>query len=791
MSKMTAQDAITFYKAERSGAKLGQQLFAIPRRDNEMIDKQVFYYYVGDRRRVAVDFTKEICFHLNYLRIKSLTAEQYLRLQESTTPMEDLINAGLINPFLLFVGGHFIPWENITIICSQERYDLLISGLNEEFFDAINGVDGIVESVYVLALPDNIEYRQGGFPIDGQTLFAFDDFGRFVKDGFAYITIQNFENNVELLDFQNPTESRFLFAEDPTYKYFPENVFMFNDGLYLGDATCNILGTAIQLFDGTIPETYTDLFVRIVHNTKLVTPTYDHMRKLNMENTKEDIFKTLSGEEPVGYMELIKESFDPKYDTSISAAQNNSNILDYLAKYDSSLFNKVYNSNKSFIELEVSGAWILAHRDEDGYLKIPRRFQDGVNYYIILMVNGELYKYYRNHFYKYSYFYCPVQDIVEDDRAEIWYFKNASNFEFETTISEDQPFMALDQGLYNEYMKIFCKDTTDTYFSFPADGDQMFPVDYHLEFEDGNKKKLRIRFEDDFYYGKKVYLSSSRRFQYFLFSVEDTSDEWYYSIDLGEKFKYCNQYDHYIVFFNGKRMINDLYRLVLPYRTTTPFTKAMLYSCVPIRPGDRVEVFYIPNHFVDIYDKSAALDVPENGLITIDKSLLGFSLDKDLCSVWVNSKKLPSHYLKNISSTKMQIVADLSSTKDVRITTMIGEEDFIDEFKTRFQSVDSNWDKAVDLHGNPAELMGYDIPTITDTEEDAFPEIIPTVAIMNEIIRDWYVSNAIVDTTGPFLYDYDDVDQSAIIGTDSAGNTLLAGLDSNREDSLDIERPWP
>ena len=97
----------------------------------------------------------------------------------------------------------------------------------------------------------------------------------------------------------------------------------------------------------------------------------------------------------------------------------------------------------------------------------------------------------------------------------------------------------------------------------------------------------------------------------------------------------------------------------------------------------------------------------------------------------------------------------------------------------------------MDLHGNPAELMGYDIPTITDTEEDAFPEIIPTVAIMNEIIRDWYVSNAIVDTTGPFLYDYDDVDQSAIIGTDSAGNTLLAGLDSNREDSLDIERPWP
>ena len=791
-SKMTTQDLITMYKSERYEAKLGQQLFAIPRRDNEMIQSQVFYYYVGDRRRTAVDFTKEICLHLNYLRIKSVTPRQYVTLQESTTPMEDLINNDLIHPFLLFIGGYFIPWENITVIASQEEYDLLIHGLTPEYFDKINGTDGVIESAYVIDLPDSIEYRQGGYPIDGQTLFAFNEAGEFVTSGTGYITIQNFEANVDLVD-NTVTTASFMFASDPMYKYFPENVFLFEDGKYNGEANAEILATAVKIYDGTLPEGVTNLHCRIFHNTKLVTPTYDNIRKLSMTNNQDAILNTLNGT-PVDYIAKIQDSFDPNMTREKDFETNKTEYLDYLAAYDSALFNRVYQSNKDFIELEVNGQWALNHRDEDGYMKIPRRFQDGVNYYIIVLVNGELYQYYRNHKYEFGYFYCPVQSIEMTDVVELLYFKSAKNFEISTTITQDQEYMRLDPWIYNNDLRIFSKFTNDTYFTFPSDGIQQFPVEYTLEHDENDDKALRIRYTDESYYGKSVTLTNARRFQYFLYIAPESEnpDIAYFSIDLGDKFNYCNEYDRFLVFYNGKRLINDLYRLILPNRTSTPFYKAMIYLCVPIIPGDRIEIFYLPHHFVDIYDTEAEPDLPDNAVIELNKNLLSFALDKDLVSVWINCRKLPPSAIANVSANKLQVVTDQTSRKDVRVTTMIGDEDLYEEFKSRFDTTTSVWDECIDMTENdPAFLMGLNQPTITDTDPEAFPETVPTTAIMHEIIRDWYVANSIVDTTKPFVYDYDDVDQSDIIGTDPAGNTLLGAADSNRQDNLDVIRPWP
>ena len=791
-SKMTTQDLITLYKNERAEAKLGQQLFAIPRRDDDMIQQQVFYYYVGDRRRTAVDFTKEICLHLNYLRIKPVTPEQYVIFQESTTPMEDLINNALIHPFLLFIGGYHIPWENITVIASQEEYDLLIQGLSAEFFDKINGADGIIESAYIVQLPDSIEYRQGGFDIDGQTLFGFNEAGEFVSSGNAYITIENFEDNVEIIDTQ-VTEPSFIFADDPMFKYFSENVFVFKDNVYDGSAKSEILATAVKLYDGTLPEG--SIFCRIFHNTKLVTPSYDNIRKLSVANMGTDILATLNGT-PVEFIEKIKPSFDPPTIIAKDPEKDEGNFLDYLASYDSALFNRVYQTNKDFIDLEVTGEWVLLHRDEDGYFKIPRRFQDGVNYYIILLVNGELYEYYRNHFYEFGYFYCPVQNIEATDSVEIWYFKSAKNYELEATITEDEEYLRLDPWIYNEDMQIFSQYTDDTYFTFPSDGIQQFPVEYSFEYDTNDSKAFRIRYTNANYYGKKVMLTNSRRFQYFNYVMDESADPnyAYFSVDLGTKFNYCNEYDRFLVFYNGKRLINDLYRLILPNRTTTPFYKAMIYLCVPIVPGDRIEIFYLPHHFLDIYDKETAEnnELPENGLITLNKDLLSFALDKELVSVWVNCKKLPPSAIANVGANKLQIVTNQTSRKDLRITTMIGDEDLYEEFKTRFQTTTSAWDEGLDLATNePAFIMGLNQPTITDTDPEAFPETVPTTAIMHEIIRDWYMANLVVDTTKPFVYDYDDVDQSDIIGQDPGGNDLLGAADSNREDNLDVDRPWP
>lgn len=801
---MTTKDLITLYKSERSDAKLGQQLFAIPR-IVDMIDSQVMYYYVGDRRRVAVNFQKEICFHLKTLYTKPMTAEQYIRFQESTTPMEWLIQSELIYPFLLFVNGYLVRWENITIIASQERYDLLIKGLDPEFFKKINPTGVIdVNTVCTVRLPDSITYLQGGYPIDENTLFAFDENGVFIhkKSGTGYIVITNYDTNVELFDFDPVTNPTFIFANDPMYKYFPENVFVFKGEKFDHNAPVSILATAMMVYNNILPEDDPNgIHIRVFHNKKLTTPTYDNLRKVNIENIKQDLFTALQGGEVAEYMNKLKPSFDPPIDITSTIEENDNANLDYYAQYDSILFNRVYQSNKDFVELEVDYQWIIHHLDEDGNLKIPRRFQDGVNFFIIVMVNGELYQYYKMHKYEFEYFYCPIQNIVEGDIIELLYFKKCKNFSISANISEDEPFLNLDKDIYNtEDLRIFSKFTTDTYFTFPDTAQTMFPVEYSIEEDTKDNRNIRIRYTDNNYYGKDVILASAHRFQYFVFDYDDVvggsvgddgTTPLYYTIDLSDKFLYCNEYDRYLIFFNGKRLINDMYRIILPYRSTTPFTKAMVYLCVPIGPGDRVEVFYLPHHFTDIYDDTSSITIDENGTITIDKSKIDFSLDNQLYSIWINSKKIPTNNIINISSTRLQIKTDITSMKDVRITTMISNDQIYDEFKTRFKSFESNWDKAIELYNDHFTLMGIDKPNVTDTDPAAFEEVIPTVAIMNEIIRDWYQCNEIVDITGAFLYDYTDVDQSAIIGQDPAGNTLLGTADSNKSNNLDVNRPWP
>ena len=52
--------------------------------------------------------------------------------------------------------------------------------------------------------------------------------------------------------------------------------------------------------------------------------------------------------------------------------------------------------------------------------------------------------------------------------------------------------------------------------------------------------------------------------------------------------------------------------------------------------------------------------------------------------------------------------------------------------------------------------------------------------------------NPRVDITEPFMYDYQDVDKTAIEGRDSDDNAILPVADSNRQDNLDnVDREWP
>lgn len=782
-------DLVTKYKSERLEAKLGQQLYAIPQKANDMINGQAFYYYIGDRRRTAVDFKKEICLHLNWLKFKKVTPKQYAKLQDSMTPMEDLIAADYIYPFLLFINGRMIRWEYITIVATQERYDLLVRGMDQSIFDSY--FKGAIKSAYVIMLPDSIEYKDGSFTISEKTMFAFDEEGLLVKEGTARTVIDNYDGSVSIINVDATDTPIFVFSEENQYSYFSENICVFNNNLYDGKNQVSVLSSVVKVNNGNLGAS-DDLHVKIFFNKKMATPSYENISHVKLDAIKNDVIKTLTGTSTYPYLELLKQNFNVSMDRNKSYEENREESLDKIAKYNPLFFNEYYMTQKEFITIEVDYTWLLDHLDEDGALCIPRRFEDCVDYYLLILVNGELYKYYKNHKYKAGWFICPITGIEDGDKIEIWYFKNARNYELPAVIDENEEYLPLDYENYyiNENMKIFSKiPSSDAAYEFPSDGLQHFPVDYYFEYNE-DRTGFRIRYNDPKYYGKNVTLVSCNRFKYWTYDVQpidEQDDITYYEIDLGNKFMYCNEYDRYLVFYNGRRLMNDHYRLVIPCRDTTPFTSFHLYLTIPMNVGDQIDIFYLPHHFNDIYE--ATEDLNATGLITVDKSKLPFALDKHLFTFWLNGKKIPASDIANFDANRVQIINDQHTLKTLRVTSMITDKDEYNELKDRFQTYDTIWDQVIRAHPNPYKLLGIPDVTLTNTEPDFFGDTVETNIIMRELLRDQYAGNPVVDITAPFVYDYNDIDQSAIVGTDSGGNLLLDIADANISNNLDVERP--
>jgi len=785
-------DLITKLKSERPEAKLGQQLYAIPQNKNSIIKEQVFYYYTPSRVRVAVDFTKEACIELSSVEFKKVTAKRYKELQESFTCVEDLIVNGDIYPFLLLVNGRVIKWEYIYLCCVTEKYYLLLKNIPKEYFDQY--VYGVMTSKDIIMLPDNIEYKDGGFPVTSNTVFAFDNTGALQTTGTAELVIDTHDPAIIMSTgtVDQTTGAYYTISEDLKYSYFKENLFVFNNKLYDGSNRVTILGCMAKINNGNVSAV--DNFTIKVFRNANCTPSYDNLSRLYFPNVKDDIKAVLQGKSR-GYIDVLKEPFNLVMDKSKSYETNRSDALDLIAKYNPLYFNEYYMKEKNFIFVQVDFEWLMAHRDLDGALKIATRFENGTDFHIIMFINGELYQYYRNAKYANGYWICPLVGIPEDAKIELWYIKNAKEFALDMNISKTQPYLDLDEEYYyilNE-MTIFSKLSHNTYFQFDDRGIQHFPVAHTIERNATNPDLIRVRFEQDFYYDRDLVFAARNRFVYYNYLVNLEGKEAgeyadFFKIDLEDKFMYCNEYDRYLIFYNGRRLMNDHYRLVLPCRDTTPFNRFQLYLCIPMKNGDRIDIFYLPFYFKDAYTQN---NLDADGHIDIPKNTLPFALDTFLYTFWLNGKKVPMNDIANIDSNTVQLVNDQRTLRTLRATIMLTDKEQYNELKERFQQYNSKWDEGINKVTDYLAALGITKEVLTNTEPDFFSETIATAPIMKEVLRDWYIGNAeVVDLTAPFIYDYLDVDTSIVIGYDAGGNALLQGADASDAENLDVKRPY-
>lgn len=488
--------------------------------------------------------------------------------------------------------------------------------------------------------------------------------------------------------------------------------------------------------------------------------------------------------------------WDEKTNKLVSYQQNLYNLIYDILSYNSSLLNDALLSTSNLDIERHDGAWLKSITGDDGIAVIPRSHNLMCDEHILILVNGELYKLYyacTEYANKYN---IPVQDINDDDIIEFLRFKNVNNLTGSLVVNKDDKYFNYSTDVINEDMILFSTETDQDYFDFPADGLQHFPVEYKILKDDKGYTKIELK--NEFYYGKKLTVAYKNRYKQFTFILKGTTDK--YTVNLGDKFMYCNDYAKFLVFYNGRKLGSDQYRLTLPVRPTTPFSTFDIYLTLPIVDGDRLDVIYVPSLMKDIY-MEYTLD--SNGDIIIDKELLNYDVSRDLFMVWINGCKIPKDYIRDINTNQIAITNNFKSINTVCVTQYIPEIDDITQVIKHIlgNSKDSfaiTWDMALDDYlkeekdADLHKFLGINVNEFDTSEESLYENAVPIKSIMYELIREKYVMNPRVDITEPFMYDYQDVDKTAIEGRDSDDNAILPVADSNRQDNLDnVDREWP
>lgn len=774
-------DVITSYKPRTIKTLRDQQSAFTPCLDPFIIEKQVFEY-IYDTHRTLVDPTYEACFRCHYMYIKSLPPRKYIEYTISRENIGYLVDMGIIDPFLFFVNKKLVPWSMMTIIMTHEDYHILCHTYDPIWIEEFKNVT----SMDIIHLPDGAKYY--GTPIgdNPNRIFGFENNGIYTENPDCPISIVDESVYMHFDNFSTTGAiNAYAVTEDTTIKYYPNNVILFRNGLLDTNSKINFESTLLSIENGTNPEG--DQLNLSVFRDERTKDTVDNIKHANLAFIKPYVQKQNNGEEVPAWVEELEQEFDFEMSRKKDYATNIDESIDYIIKYNASLFEDAYLKDKNLEVEEKDGQWVIDNTREDGTLSIPRKHGYFTDEYILMLVNGILYKFYYAARYTADYCIIPIMDILPEDSVELLRFSGVNNNIFDIVINEDDPYIEFDENYINDEMILFSTIPPTDDYTFPEYGLQHFPVSYTLEKDALGGVKIVL--EDPKYYGVPLKIAYKHQFRHYWYKLtKGEGDPDSYRIDLGTNFMYCHDYSKYLVFVNGRRLGTDHYRLCLPVRSGTPYYRFELYLTTLIEDGDRVDVVYTPSLFKDI---ALIPQIEEDGKITLDKSNITYSLNKNLYMVWANGKKIPASKIVNIDSTHIRIIENIETLKHVCIMKFLPD---IDELTEVFQTSEALWDHIMaQLTDDEIEqLLSFSGTTITDTETDIYANSVNIRSIMLELIREKYIISHNVDTSKPFAYDYLDVDTTAIEGYDSGNNALLMSGDANRTDNIDgIKREWP
>lgn len=685
--------------------------------------------------------------------VKNLPVKVDAKTSIYTCSLEEAIYNKYIHPILIFINHKLYMPKNITVV-EDYHYTYLV-------FDDI---DVGINSIECILLPHytNISYTNPDEIYNESTIY-FDIDGNCIEDiNNAYLKVEfkDIFDNIFVYGktLELNTNDEFKITLNDKEMSIMNNILLFKNG--------SLWSEGLQYINEIKPNVfrYIGEDTVIMKSHKLINKIYFNPSIRNNHSDIVDMNKIDDNR--------VYAPFDFKYDNNKSLEENVNSTLEYISKYDSTIFNDYIKTYSNIESIIYSGKDILSRVNSEGELIMPRRMSminnDLYDNYVIIFVNSELYKYYHLLEYDKDKFKIPMI-VKEDDNIELLYFYNANNEVGELILSNNDTYIDNRFDLNN--CELYSDDIEEPLFDVEGDAIQEnIPFTYKVI--DQDKCIYNISCENPYYLNKRVTICNKNQFRHcFKVIYEDRLD-----VVLSKDFKYCRNKDRFFVFINGKKIEKEYFRLVYNDQNT-PINKYCIYFNLILHEGDIVNVFYLSNTYERYLYTN---DIVESKGIIIDTSSALLNLSNDYYMIFVNGKRILTDQLIPITKDKMKIDVDTTSKNNIVMYRLV---DPIDELSGLLNEEDT-WSN---IYDNLSSDKQININTShTDTEEDIYNEVVDNKAVVYEVINDFYLRSGIYNGE-PLFYTYDDevIDES---NTDSEGNYIIRAYDAKVKDKANIHK---
>lgn len=697
------------------------------------LNYQFTYWYNGQEERIWEDKV-----HVYAVKDLPFCYDRYKKNVIFKSKLIDLINEEKIYPFILFVNGMAIQWSRITVIkdydytyiridnvddklnlpSSRIKADIVFFPINKNEFiygedellyiDPTDNMYSLDNGLYFnkkfrLILSSTIRYevirlrlqisKSSGIYIQGMQLDIND-----VGDG----KLISRDNDI---DFMNSTTG--ILPSN-------SNILLFNsDGYYQDNSNkCTIYNHGLfghyRLDKEIISNHDKLLFIYYTKHKKLINYAYKNnldvnkIRRLLLSNRSEtDQIKDDLLKDPNNLYSALLDSLDPnKFDLDVTTDNGyrlggrdvlKAKSISTVSKYDYSLWNDIF--------IEQSPIKIRTYLGKDfkkliprgkNSVEISRAHSNRIEDYVMVFVNGYLYRYHNAIDYIDNTIYIPVYDINDSDYVELLIFTKCNNYIADINIVENTPvyihpeYNLDDCFIMNNDSQLNSYDNKILYGEF---GPEQYMIDFSYTKEND---KYIIHLEDNSLYNRNLKLVPKNRFKYFKYIHKNVQINNVYNskIVLPSVFNFCNDINRYLVFVNGKKISKKEFTITImsKYR---PFDRLELYLPTILDVDDYVDIFYLPETFKE---KNKDIEIDTKGKIKLSTNYPKFySLSKTTCFLFINGKKIHPYDIIDVDmNTLVANVAKYNSIQNVTILEYIDGSKLLAKYLMDKKYIDSS-----------------------------------------------------------------------------------------------------